>query len=894
MTSTILRARSLPDGASVQIQGVLTTRLGALESGRTGFIQDDTAGIALYLDAALDEPIPEGTVVVASGTIASRYAMRTLRVDGTTVVPIGTSDLPTPARISTGAASEPFEGLRLELAGTVTEAPSSLSDGLGLLVDDGTGAVRVIVTPDALGAATVGNGATIRVEGPLGQRDSSGTGAAGYRLFATLPGEIEVAGTSTPPPSSGPPPTPTPVPTATPAPTRTPTPTPSPSPTPGAISIASARHARVGATVVIRGVVIAEAGRLGTPPLVAVADDTGGIPVRLPDGVQAPARGALVEVRGPIADPYGQTEVRPRPDGVTVVGTASLPSPLVMGAADAGEATEGRLAAVRGTITVGATRSTSNDLALTITGDDGGTLSIRADASAGLDKASLGRGVVATFTGVLGQRASRKGALDGYRLWLRDPADVSGAKAPGPTDGAPSPGGSDGSVSTIAAARISDGRQLTVEGVLTVDRTLLDATGRRTIVQDATGAVEVYLPDADSALHAGDHVQVTGTVGRAWGAPRLKADQVRRLGTQQPVVHALRGMPSAATEWTLVRVTGTVVDLHRTGDRWLAELQSGSNRIPIQGLSGSGIPAASVLEGRSTTVVGIVKRPYPTATDRRFSIVPRGPSDLTFGPVTRGRGAGAAGPSAADPDAVVAGGPAADGSPSSPDIDLRDLAAHVGERVRVGGLVSDIRSDGILLDDGTATGRVVLDGDAADLATLLQPGDALTATGTPEARGDVVLVVNDPTAVELAGDPEGEVVAPTLLDHTTDEGPTTPLGPEPPGVDDIARPAAAGLQVAPGGVLAGVGLALVLLLGIGGTSIRRQRSRRLVRVQVADRLAALGLPGDGREASSAAPGRVPSPTGSTDPASPGGGPQVAESGSSGGQPVAGSGSGEVS
>ena len=53
----------------------------------------------------------------------------------------------------------------------------------------------------------------------------------------------------------------------------------------------------IGTTVFVRGVVVAEAGRLGTPPLLAIADATGGIPVRLPDGVAPPARGHAA--RGP-------------------------------------------------------------------------------------------------------------------------------------------------------------------------------------------------------------------------------------------------------------------------------------------------------------------------------------------------------------------------------------------------------------------------------------------------------------------------------------------------------------------------------------------------------------------------------------------------------------------
>jgi hypothetical protein len=77
------------------------------------------------------------------------------------------------------------------------------------------------------------------------------------------------------------------------------------------MSIADARGHAVGTTVVVRGVVTAEAGRLGTPPLIAIEDATAGIFVRLPDGLARPSRGTIVDVRGALADPYGQTEIRP-------------------------------------------------------------------------------------------------------------------------------------------------------------------------------------------------------------------------------------------------------------------------------------------------------------------------------------------------------------------------------------------------------------------------------------------------------------------------------------------------------------------------------------------------------------------------------------------------------
>ena len=63
-----------------------------------------------------------------------------------------------------------------------------------------------------------------------------------------------------------------------------------------------------------------------------------------------------------------------------------------------------------------------------------------------------------------------------------------------------------------------------------------------------------------------------------------------------------------------------------------------------------------------------------------------------------------------------------------------------------------VEADGFRLDDGTAIGRIVLADAAAGVIELLQPGDALNATGVPERRDEVVLVVGDAADVELVGD----------------------------------------------------------------------------------------------------------------------------------------------
>ena len=166
------------------------------------------------------------------------------------------------------------------------------------------------------------------------------------------------------------------------------------------MTVAAARLVAVGSQAFVRGVVVAEGGRLGTPPLVVVGGRDG-----RPAGPSAgwqrrrcPA-GTLVELRGPVADPYGQTELRPPSDGDRGPRHGrACPTPVGLTAGQAGEGTEGRLAAIRGTITAAPAKSTSGDIAFTIEGTDGAVPAHRTPTpSAGLDASVLRKGASATL-----------------------------------------------------------------------------------------------------------------------------------------------------------------------------------------------------------------------------------------------------------------------------------------------------------------------------------------------------------------------------------------------------------------------------------------------------------------------------------------------------------------
>jgi hypothetical protein len=846
----IVEARALPDDSVVTVSGTLTTTLGALESGRTAFLQDSSGGIALYLDAPAVDQWPAGTTVDATGAIDDRFAQRTLRVALSDLSPGGPASLPAALAAATGFVGEDVEGRRLVVAGTTVGSPSVMADGTGLLVDDGTGPLRLVVAPAAYGGAAVPSGTAVIAIGPLGQRDSTGTGLAGYRLLVTKPGDFVLpipTPTATPTaasPSAEPTPTPTPIPTAEPTPTSSPlsTPTPTPAPTPRAIvSIAEARAMPIGSVVRFGGVVTAESGRLGAPALIAVQDGTAGIVVKLPSGVVAPARGVWIEVRGTLAAPYGQLELRARADAFSVLAPRTLPAALHIHAAELGEATEARLVTLVVTIDAKPKRAKSGDLSIVAAAEDGTAVRVLADSSSGISVAALVKGESYALTGIAGQRATRKGALDGYRIWLRDRNDVASRGSddtppasappgsPGPT-GQPPAAGKPAPIS-IARALVTRSGSVTVEGVVTVDVSLLDTTGRRMVVEDATAAVEVLLPAGGPPPGSATRVAVTGTMGRAYGAPRIRATEVLALGPALPRPPLQLGAaPGPAHEWRLVRLSGTIVEVHRLGSRWRLELRVGSARIPVSGLSGSHIPVTLFAEGRRATVVGIVRRPHPSATDRRFALVPRSPADISVGPAEgaqqpgsthrRGQGTrpGAAGTSAAGPV----------------DVDLARLADHIGETVRVGGLIVDLEPTSVSLDDGTAVAGVVLEGDAAEYLPLLEPGDPINVTGRVERRDeDLVVVLRDPAGLARVGD--------------LAELPSQPPVSRPKPAPAAPAPRTASSDSFGLGFPGTAGIASVVLISIVSaavTLLRRRQLRERLLARVAARVARIGVPTD--------------------------------------------------
>jgi hypothetical protein len=385
---------------------------------------------------------------------------------------------------------------------------------------------------------------------------------------------------------------------------------------------------------------------------------------------------------------------------------------------------------------------------------------------------------------------------------------------------------------------------VTVAGVVTAGPSLLGGSGRLIVIQDASAAIEVRLPAPGSTAASslggrlpapGTELRVSGTVGRSYGAPRIAASAVAWLGqAAQPGPLRITAAPGAGLEWRLVVVSGRLDTIHRLGLRWRADLVVGSSRIPIVGLTGSRIAVGRLIPGRRATIVGIVRRAYPSALDQRFAIEPRSLADLAFDraptPTPPARGGGPSNGSTQPAPDQPGGTPA---GPAETSVDLRDLASLTGRLVEVSGIVTRLAGSIVWLDDGTATARLILTSGAAPFLDLVQVGDPLDVRGQVklDAAG-AFLLVTDPDAVRQAGDPGGDPSSSSSAAAGSGEGSigagpaSPPARPKQPGFGAIG--AGGSLGSGPIGPLQTLGLALagaVLTLTLAILLVRR-RARR--------------------------------------------------------------------
>ena len=398
---TIASARAAAPGTAVMVEGVLTTPLGLTDGGHGAFVQDATAGIALYLSGDGWPAVPAGTRVRLAGATDARYGQATIRVtDQGDFAPLGPAVAPAPLGLATGDAGEPAEGLLVATSGTVTTTPETLSDGFAVLVDDGSGALRVVV-----GAATgisreaLRRGSTVGLTGVLGQHASSGTDG-GYRLYLRSGLDVVVAAAS-----------------STPAPSAS---RPGPSSSGDVVSPIAALT-QTGQHATVEGVVTSGGALWGLDQRrFTLQDASGALLVRVPPGVRLPATGRSVRVSGTLGHYLGAPELgADAPPVALAPGGAATAHPIAH--APLVSSLRWDLVVAVGTVT--AMRRSATSWRGEIRLADGSRLPIGAGIAAAVPASRVAVGSRVAVTGIV--RPPATGSADGqlYEM-LRGPADL--------------------------------------------------------------------------------------------------------------------------------------------------------------------------------------------------------------------------------------------------------------------------------------------------------------------------------------------------------------------------------------------------------------------------------------------------------------------------------------
>jgi hypothetical protein len=158
----IARARALPLGTVVTIDGTATTPSGAFESSffDKGFgLQDRSAGI--YVSVATDPHVRPRDRVRVTGTLRDSFGLLVVVPDSAAMVTThGEGPRVRPERRATGAVNESSEGRLVRVVARVTQAPApDLPFGTKFFVNDGSGELTIFVNTQTgidLGGLAVG------------------------------------------------------------------------------------------------------------------------------------------------------------------------------------------------------------------------------------------------------------------------------------------------------------------------------------------------------------------------------------------------------------------------------------------------------------------------------------------------------------------------------------------------------------------------------------------------------------------------------------------------------------------------------------------------------------------------------------------------------------------
>lgn len=335
-------------GRTVQVEGVLVS-LRTFSAGVRGRLDDGTGAVTLLLWQDVYDGLPDPTQVAPGAVLrvvgeVSEYKgdLEVVPQVSGDVTVVGRVELPAEER-AIGRLTVADVGQTVRVAGRIV-AVTPFSKGIKVTLDDGTGAITLLLWQDLLDRLTdpaaLAAGAQVSVRGQVDEYQSE------LEIVPQVPADVQVTGvgqvvavtptaqaTAAPSPTAEP--TATTEPTARPSPTPTRPPTPIPTPAVEMRTIGRLTAADVGATFTIAQAGIAEKSYFSKGVRYTLTDPSGSIVLLVWQNVleEIPDRydlvpGSRVRVTGKIDQYQGELEIVPH-DGTDVAVIARGDRPPV-------------------------------------------------------------------------------------------------------------------------------------------------------------------------------------------------------------------------------------------------------------------------------------------------------------------------------------------------------------------------------------------------------------------------------------------------------------------------------------------------------------------------------------------------------------------------------------
>jgi hypothetical protein len=186
--ATIAAVRQMAENTQVTITGSVTMLPGPL--GQRIYIEDETAGIGIYLRRGDFPSLILGDRIQVTGQLADYHGEAQVEVTGPSrVVLLGHAAPLSPRRVRTGAMDETYEGCLMWIIGRVTEFAKE-----SITLDDGSGPARVYFPADLPWRRPyVKVGDVWAVQGVVGQYAAKRPYIGGYQLVPRVATDVSQA-----------------------------------------------------------------------------------------------------------------------------------------------------------------------------------------------------------------------------------------------------------------------------------------------------------------------------------------------------------------------------------------------------------------------------------------------------------------------------------------------------------------------------------------------------------------------------------------------------------------------------------------------------------------------------------------------------------------------------